>query len=65
MAGKSAGYKRSEAKRSDIAYLTILPGLKSKFFSTMFSSSFCVFVDVPYSNRVMDMGSATPIAYDT
>ena len=46
-------------------YLTILPGLRSKFFLTISVSSVDVFDDVPKLKTVIERGSATPMAYDT
>ena len=46
-------------------YLTIIPGLKSKFRLTISNSSSSDLIPVPYVITAMERGAATPIAYDT
>ena len=61
--GRSMNFQNKVA--NNYTYLTILPGLRSKFFLTMSVSSVVVFEEVPKLKTVMDRGSATPMAYDT
>ena len=57
--------KKRFYKLNKTTHLTIMPGRRSKFSLTIFSSSSSLFLPVPYENTVIDRGSAMPIAYET
>ena len=60
----NGGAPRTVKTTITCTYFTIMPGRRSKFSLTIFSSSSSDFLLVPNENTVMERGSAIPMAYE-